>query len=518
MESNSRKKLVYLNTVMTLLTQIVSVLLGFGIRKIFINTLGVTYLGYNSVFSNILQMLNLADLGIGVAITSFLYKPIADKDNEKITALMYMYKKVYHVLGLVVLGLGIAISIFIPVIITDVNTNYSYLRILFFINLVGTVSTYYLAYKRTLLIAAQKSYFTTLVDMVVYLVTSILQVVLLYKYPSYTLYLSISIAKNIISNVIISIKCTKEYKYINDPVNKQIVEEYKKPIIKYVKDVFVSRLGSYVFYSTDNIIISMFKGAILTGYLSNYTLVTTQVSNVIGQVLVSIQAIFGNYINTEKSLKNQEIMAKNYLCANYLIGNFCMVCTMFLIQPFIGLFFGEEYILKFSTAMWLSINLMLTILMQLPSQLFMIYKLYRYDKVIVTVSAILNIIISVTLVNIMGIDGVLIGTFVTSLIYLYSRLAIVSKKIYKTNFLEYFVKILGYFSISIISVVFTRICIGWIEANSVITFVVRMIIVVISAIIIPALLLSFTREFRYLIGKFIPVKIRNIFFKIDDSK
>ena len=216
MESNSRKKLVYLNTVMTLLTQIVSVLLGFGIRKIFINTLGVTYLGYNSVFSNILQMLNLADLGIGVAITSFLYKPIADKDNEKITALMYMYKKVYHVLGLVVLGLGIAISIFIPVIITDVNTNYSYLRILFFINLVGTVSTYYLAYKRTLLIAAQKSYFTTLVDMVVYLVTSILQVVLLYKYPSYTLYLSISIAKNIISNVIISIKCTKEYKYINE--------------------------------------------------------------------------------------------------------------------------------------------------------------------------------------------------------------------------------------------------------------------------------------------------------------
>ena len=86
MKSNSRKKIVYLNTLMTLLTQVISVLLGFGIRKIFIDTLGVTYLGYNSVFTNILQMLNLADLGIGVAITSFLYKPIADKDNERINA------------------------------------------------------------------------------------------------------------------------------------------------------------------------------------------------------------------------------------------------------------------------------------------------------------------------------------------------------------------------------------------------------------------------------------------------
>ena len=518
MKSNSRKKLVYLNIIMTLLTQVVSVLLGFGIRKVFIDTLGVTYLGYNSVFANILQMLNLADLGVGVAITSFLYKPIAEKDTERINALMYIYKRVYQVLGVIVLGVGILISFFIPFIITDAHTNYSYLRILFFINLAGTVSTYYLAYKRTLLIAAQKSYFTTSVDMIVYLVTSIMQVILLYKYPNYIVYLSISIAKNIISNIILAIKCTKEYKYINDRVNKKIIDEYKQPIGQYVKDVFISRLGAYIFYSTDNIIISMFKGSLLTGYLSNYTLVTAQVSNVVTQILASIQATFGNYISMEKSLKNQEKMAKNYLCANYLIGNFCMICVMFLIQPFIGLFFGEKYILTFSTAILLSINLMLTILIQLPSQLFMIYKLYKYDKVIVIVSAILNIVISVTLVQTMGIDGVLIGTFITSVLYLYSRLAIVSTKIYKTNFLEYFVKILGYFLISIISVVFTRICTQWIEGNSITTFIVRMIIVVISAITVPALLLSFTTEFKYLIEKFIPVKIRNIFYKIDRSK
>lgn len=518
MKSNSRKKIVYLNTIMTLLTQLLSVLLGFGIRKIFIDTLGVTYLGYNSVFSNILQMLNLADLGMGIAITSFLYKPIADEDTEKINALMFMYKKVYQVLGVIVLGLGILISIFIPLIINDSNSNHSYLRILFFINLLGTVSTYYLAYKRTLLIAAQKSYFTTFVDMLVYLLTSVLQVILLYVYPNYIIYLSVSVAKNIISNILLSIKCTKEYGYLSNTVNKDIINEYKKPVVNYVKDVFISRLGAYIFYSTDNIIISIFKGSLLTGYLSNYTLVTAQVSNVVTQMLASIQATFGNYISTEKSLKNQEDMAKNYLCANYFIGNFCMVCVLFLIQPFVGLFFGGEYLLPFSTAVWLAINLMLTILIQLPSQLFMIYKLYKYDKVIVSISAILNIVISVSLVKAMGVNGVLIGTFVASLIYLFSRIAIVSKKVYKSNYSSYFVRLLGYFLISVISVIFTGVCIGWIPGVGIKAFILKMIIIPLCAMLIPLIFLIFTKEFKYLLEKFVPLKVKKNFYKLKKNK
>lgn len=107
-----RIKTVYINSIVALIAQICQVILGFITRKVFIDYLGVEYLGYNSVFVNILQMLNLADLGIGVAITSYLYKPLAENNNKRIIAIMYIYKKLYSIIGFIVLGFGLVVSVF----------------------------------------------------------------------------------------------------------------------------------------------------------------------------------------------------------------------------------------------------------------------------------------------------------------------------------------------------------------------------------------------------------------------
>lgn len=190
-----RTKIVYVNSIVALGSQICQVLIGFITRKLFIDYLGVEYLGYNSVFANILQMLNLADLGIGVAITSYLYKPLSENNKKKITAIMYIYKKLYSIIGFIVLGVGLVVSFFLKTLIPDANCGIWYLRLLFYINLVGTVSTYFLAYKRTLLIADQKSYLTNIVDTVTYFVFSLIQLILLIIVPNYIIYLSIGNTK-----------------------------------------------------------------------------------------------------------------------------------------------------------------------------------------------------------------------------------------------------------------------------------------------------------------------------------
>lgn len=138
-----RIKTVYINSIVALIAQICQVILGFITRKVFIDYLGVEYLGYNSVFANILQMLNLADLGIGVAITSYLYKPLAENNNKRIIAIMYIYKKLYSIIGFIVLGFGLVVSVFLKTLIPDANCGIWYLRLLFYINLIGTVSTYF---------------------------------------------------------------------------------------------------------------------------------------------------------------------------------------------------------------------------------------------------------------------------------------------------------------------------------------------------------------------------------------
>ena len=288
-----------------------------------------------------------------------------------------------------------------------------------------------------------------------------------------------------------------------------MVTEYKPQIFQYVKDVFVSRFGAVVYYSTDNIIISTLKGSLLTGYLSNYTLITGQLNAVVNQVLSSLQATFGNYINTTEDKTERLKMTDNYFCVNFCIGNFCMICFSILAQPFIKLFFGERMLLSFSTALWLGINLMLTFLIQLPSQVFVIYKLFRYDRPIIIISVGLNIIISVVLVNMLGINGVLIGTFVTSLIYLFSRFYVIAKYVYDVKYSYYMKKISYYGIISIFTLVISYFILENINGDGIIWFIIKTIVVVILALFLTSFFLSFSREFEFLKNKLLPTNVRN---------
>lgn len=510
MKNKYRAKIIYINTIVAFAGQIFQILISFVVRKAFITTLDVAYLGYNSVFSNILQMLNLADLGIGVAITSFLYKPLAESDTKKNNALMYIYGKIYSIMGLVVLCIGIIISLFIGYLIPDSTTSIDYLRLLFYINLGGTVSTYFLAYKRTLIIADQKSYLTNIVDTVVSILISIAQVICLICWPNYIVYLALNIAKAVISNIILSLKSDKLYGRIKSDVDKELINEYKLQIIQYVKDVFISRVGAVIYFGTDNVIISVLRGSLLAGYLSNYTMITGYLTTVINQVLVSLQATFGNYINSDKTIVEQQKMTDNYFFANFLVGNFCMACFMFLSQDFISIYFGKKLLLSFSTAMWLGINLMLTLLMQLPSQVFTIYKLFKYDRPFIIVSAGLNIIISVVLVKQIGIDGALIGTCLTSLIYLFSRFYIISKKVYIVYYSYYVKNILMYFATGVVCSLITYYSTKGIIITGWFFFIIKAMLVGLIAFLSSCAILFWKKEFQFLVNKLVPTRMREI--------
>lgn len=504
MKSVSRTRTVYINSVVTLLSQILQVVLGFVIRKLFLTYIGVEYLGYNSVFLNILQLLNLADLGIGVAVTSFLYKPLATNNTNAISALMYIYKRLYTIIGIFVLVIGLAIIPFLSILVPDAKCSFGYLVLIYLINLAGTVSTYFLAYKRTLIIADQKSYIANITDTILFFVAAVLQLIGMKLFPSYVVYILINMLRNIISNIVLSLRADHIYGRLYRNVDKSYVKEYQPQIFAYIKDVFISRIGAVIYYSTDNVIISVIRGSLLTGYLSNYTLITTQLNTVVVQILSSLQATFGNYISMNEDVDEQCKMADNYFCANYIIGNFCFICFSLLVQPFIELVFGAGMLLGFSTALWLGINLMLTFLIQLPSQVFTIYKLFRYDRFIILISATLNILISIVLGKKIGLNGVLIGTFVTSLIYLFSRFFVISKYVYKISYLHYIKKILFYGLSSVISFsvsFFVLKNFKGIAQYGVTGFGFKTILVAIMSILSTVMLLCKTREMDFLISK-----------------
>ena len=493
--NNGRLGFVLKNTVSVLFAQMITLVLGFFVRRVFIETLGIRYLGYNAVFGNILQMLNMAEMGVGIAITSFLYRPIADGALDKISALMYLYRQIYRMMGVAVIVIGCIVSMFLSQIIPDIADDIWYVRTLFYLNLLCTASTYFIAYKRTLYIADQRTYIVTAVDAAITAAASVIQIAILYNAPNYIAFTAVVLVKTIISNVILSGMCDKAYSLSSD-VKGSIVQDYKASIKTYVKEIAISKIGSYIYFSIDSIIISVFRGSILAGYLSNYTMITVQLNNVITQVLGSIQASLGNFVVTHTDERDVCAVVSEYFYAAYMLGNIVMLCVTFLIDSFITVWIGGDYTLSGGTGLLLGVNLLLTISIAVPSQLFIVYKLFRYDYIVVLSAAAIKIILSIVLVNYWGINGVLIGTFMASLVYLYARIGVLTKHVLTGRAGWFAGKIALYHAVTLVSWLFMYYADRYINLGGPFGFAGKLIAVAVISVVLTVGLTCWTKQFK----------------------
>ena len=272
--AKSRTANTFYNFITSIFGQLLSIILQFVVRTVFIHTLGKSYLGINGLFSNILQMLSLAELGVGSAILFKLYDPLAKGDKKRITILLNFYKKVYQIIGIVITILGLCIIPFLRIIISDYDT-LSKLGInavlIYLLYLLQTVSSYFFfAYKSAIVKADQKEYKLTIINYFVVLVTSILQMICLVLFHNFELYVIISVLQVIIYNYICARIAKKLYPYINDKVDETISQKERNNIFKDCGAIFLYKVNTVVLKSTDNIIISMFLGLSMVGMYSNY--------------------------------------------------------------------------------------------------------------------------------------------------------------------------------------------------------------------------------------------------------
>lgn len=503
MINKSRSKAVVINSTISMFTVILRIILAFVVRKIFINILGITYLGYFSVFSNILQFLNLAELGIGVAITSFLYAPLTNNDMTKVNALMSIFKQLYLKIALFVFIAGMFLSLFLDEIIHDYSCSYFSLRIYYFLFLLSSVSSYFVAYKRVLLIADQKSYYINLIDTLLFFVASFAQIACLICYSSFSLYLVILILKNLISNIILSYKVDSSYQLKKIRVDLTLKSRYIKSIRKFVKDVFISRIGAAVFYGSDSIVLSIFMGVATVGYYSNYALLITQANAIISQVMSSIQSTYANYIYSESSLEKQKKILNSYFLVNYIIANFCFIVFIHTIQPFVDCVFGKDMLLDYDTVILLGITLYFFILLQLPSQIFTIFKLFNKDKFIILTSMSINVVLSVLLVKLVGINGVIWGTIVASLFYILFRYYFIYKIVFISTSSFFYKKLIICFLLSSMCLLFSYILTNSFKGNcSIFYLVIALFQGALFSVVLPLAFFCKTEEFEFVVCKF----------------
>ena len=267
-----RTKNSIINLVVALIGQLTGIIISFFARLIFIRLLGSEYLGLNGLFTNILTILSLAELGIGSAIIFSLYKPLAQNNKSVIKSLMNLYKVTYRIIGITIIILGFIFLPFYKYLINDIP-QIPYLDLIFLMFVLNTAVSYFFSYKKSLIICDQKRYITIIYKYFYYFLLNFIQIIILLLTKNYLLYLVIQIFFTIIENISLSHKANKLYPYLKEkniePLNKDIKKEIKRNISAMMRH----KLGGMVVNSTDNILISKFIGLTAVGIYSNYYLI-----------------------------------------------------------------------------------------------------------------------------------------------------------------------------------------------------------------------------------------------------
>ena len=372
------------------------------------------YLGFYSLFRNVISIISVAELGLNVAIAYSLYAPLAEDNYDEVRAIINFLRNVYLVIGTVILLCGLAVTPFLHLLV-QTAVEMSKVQLYFIIFLLSTVFEYYLSYKYILLSADQKQYITNLVTNFCWALMYIVQIIVSFKTHNFLLYSLCILAFNIIRCSIINVIANHKYKFLKEKKASKLSRQSKNKILFNIKGLILVNIGVIAVNSTDSILISTIVGSATLGLYSNYQMITKGLLGFTNIFPSAITASLGNMGAAE----TEEKVADGFRYIDmsfFLIYGLISVVLLNIINPIVGTFFGEARCLPFESAILICILFFTSN----NKSIFDSYKsslgLYWYDRFRPLISAAFNIISSIILGKYIGFNGIILGTILTYVI------------------------------------------------------------------------------------------------------
>lgn len=483
------------NIIFGMANRIYQIMVPFVLRTLMIHTLGIKYLGLNSLFASVLQVLNLAELGVGNALVYSMYKPIAEDDTNKICALMRLYKIYYKVIGIVVLVIGLCLLPFIPNLVSgDVPSDIN-IYVLYVLNLSATVLSYWLfAYKNSLLVAHQRIDVSSKISLVITTTQYIFQIISLVTLRNYYIYIGLVLVAQIVNNIItasVADKMYPEYK----PQGMLEEDEIKK-INRSIKDLFTSKLGAIILNSADTIVISAFLGLTTLAIYNNYYYIMSSIISFVTVAFTSVTAGIGNSIVTETKEKNYKDLKKfTFLIA--WISCFCSTCLLCMYQPFMELWVGKDNMLEFPIVICLCVYYFVYEINMLLNTFKDAAGIWHEDRYRPLITSLCNLTLNIVLIKFMGLYGVVLSTVISILVvgmpWLMHNLFTV---LFKRSVREYIIQLIKYGLVTLIVWIASYKVSTLIEINLLLQVVVRLIICTFFSIALFLVVFRKSNEFK----------------------
>lgn len=493
----NRTKNATRNIIFGLLQRVYQLLVPFVMRTAMIYWLGVEYLGLDGLFTSILSVLNLAELGVGSAMVYSMYKPVAEEDHKTICALMNLYKIYYRIIGFIVLIGGLIICPFVPQLISGGLPKGLNIYVLFLLNLATTVLSYWLfSYKNSLLQAYQRADIVSKVTMIVNTFRYILQFVLLFLFHNYYFYLIVTLASQAAINICTAIVVDRMFP--DYQAKGEIDEKEKSSINQRIRDLFTAKLGGIVVNSVDTLVISAFLGLTVLAIYQNYYFIVTAILSIVNILIYSCTSGIGNSIITETKQKNLKDL-KTFTFIITVVSCFCMSCLLNVYQPFMKIWVHKkELIFDYPAVICFSVYFFIVEINTLLNNYKDAAGIWHEDRFRPLVTAGVNLILNLIMVRFWGVYGILLSTVISMVVvgmpWLLINLftTIFEKKMMK----EYLKKMSGYILVSAIVAVASTIICHTIGFQGIVAMVVNVLICGILTVFIFVLVYRKSDEFQ----------------------
>ena len=501
-KQTSRTKKTLINTSFSVASEMLTIVLSFILRTAFIKILGNQYTGVSSVFTTVLTMLSLSELGFATAIATALYKPLREKNQELIQQLMDFYRTAYRLVALFIFVVGICLIPFLKYIIKDVPDIKENIAVIYFFYIVKTAVSYLMIYKTTLLRADQKLFVVKKLEMICQITRYVVEITVLVIFKQYMTYLIIEIAATILQNYIITKRAEKEYPYAFEKPAEKLPRERVISLLKDVKGLSMYKLSATIGNSVDTMLISGIINTSTVAIVGNYTHLKNHVQKILMQFFSAVIPSVGN-LASEDNKKKQLLVFNRLFYISFFMVNFFSVSLFVLSKPFINVWLGEKYILDQHISFVISFDFFLFILLQAIATFRTANGLFVQGQYRPLFTAIINIIFSVILIRKFGVFGTILATIIARLLTQWYDPYLLYKYIFNEPFRHFYFKYWIYIALFVSGALITNYIAETIVMNN---MVINLIVDALLCVLIPncwVLLWTYkTKEFLYVKGMF----------------
>lgn len=404
----SRVKKTWLNARVNLIFYFLTLCLTFFSRKIFLECLGADFVGLTGTLQNLLGYLNLAELGVGAAIAFNLYKPLQQHDRHAINEIVSLFGYYYRNIGLIVLGAGLVLSAFFPLIFKNSDFPFGVIYFAFYSFLASSLIGYFVNYRTTLLSADQRNYVVSAYFQTANICKIIIQLIVAYYYANYYAWIGIELTFGILGSLILNYKIDRVYPWLKCSIRegKKIAPKYPN-ILNSTKQIFIHKIKDFILTQSDQLFIFAFVSLRMVAYYGNYVLIITRLTSLFSTVLDSVGASVGNLVAEGHKPKMMKVFWE-LMALRFFMAGFISFCLYHLIDPFIALWLGKEYLLGDKILSLLLINLFIHLSRGTVDNFNFAYGHYG-DIWAAWTEGIINLAVTIICGYFWGIPGILLG-------------------------------------------------------------------------------------------------------------